>query len=353
MAATSAGMLGTSAGDFENLLNVLLAVNEQSTKLRKDLKDDITTSVSKLREAYNDLISQIAAKDILIKDLEREISQAKNRTPVESSVNRRMLYSEVVTVQQQRQVETKKFNVIVKAKKNQTAEYIKTYIKSKVSPAEMKVGVSSLKSLKNGNILIQTGNKSDMDSICNNINEKCGDEVVANGTKLWNPRLIIYNIPKDMEMDVVKDAILEQNSELNLQESDITPKFIFKDRKENSNLIIEVNPETRKKLQEKKLKVGWHMCGHDDYIKINRCYKCNKYNHRANECKGVLACPLCAGNHSLRECTAQRDQYRCINCINFNKFNTKEPAHEQHSALDKNCSHYKMQVKKYMEHINY
>ena len=35
-----------------------------------DLKDDIKTSVNKIREVYNDLISQILAKDLVIMDLE-------------------------------------------------------------------------------------------------------------------------------------------------------------------------------------------------------------------------------------------------------------------------------------------
>lgn len=348
-----AGAIDTAAGDFETLLNVLLAVNEKSTKLRNDLKDDIKTSVNKIREVYNDLISQILAKDIVIKDLEKQLSQAEQKSAVAPPVNRRPNYSAVLTGQQQKQDAARKFNVVVKSKKNQTTEYMKTYIKTKISPAEIKVGVSSFKSLKNGNILIQTGNKSDMDSICKNINEKCGDEVEANGTKLWNPRLIIFNTPEDMNLDDLKDAILAQNSELNLQENDVTPRFIFKDRKGKTNLIMEVNSETRKKLEGRKLKVGWNMCGHDDYIKINRCYKCNKYNHRANDCTGTLTCPLCAGNHSMRECTAQRNQYRCINCIRFNQFNTKDPADEHHSALDKSCNQYKIKLKNYIDHINF
>ncbi|PSN53761.1 hypothetical protein C0J52_06241 [Blattella germanica] len=221
---------------------------------------------------------------------------------------------------------------------------MKTYIKRKISPAEIKVGISSFKSLKNGNILIQTDNKNDMDSICQNINNKCGDEVVANGTKLCNPRLIIYNTTEDMNLEDLTNAICAQNSELQLEENDILPKFIFKDRKGRSNLIIDANSDTRKKLQGKEFKVGWNMCGHDDYIKINRCYKCNKFNHRANECTGVQTFRLCAGNHSLREYTAERNQYQCINCINFNKFNTKEPVNELHSALDKCCSQYKLKV---------
>ncbi|PSN51842.1 hypothetical protein C0J52_04758, partial [Blattella germanica] len=65
---------------------------------------------------------------------------------------------------------------------------MKTLIKSKVNPTEMKVGVSTLKPLRNGNLLIQSSSKTDMDVICSNINEKCGNELEASGAKLRNPR---------------------------------------------------------------------------------------------------------------------------------------------------------------------
>jgi hypothetical protein len=36
------------------------------------------------------------------------------------------------------------------------------------------------------------------------------------------------------------------------------PKFVFEDRKKHKNLVIEVNSETRKRLVDRKLKLGWH-----------------------------------------------------------------------------------------------
>ena len=255
--------------------------------------------------------------------------------------------------EQQWKEEPKKFNVIVKAKSKQTPEYIKTVIKTKVNPIKMKVGISTFKALRNGDMLIQAGNKTDMEVICNTINEKCGNELDARSSKLRNPRLIVFNVPGEMDLTNLKNAIIEQNSEINLQEGDFEPKFVFKDKRKDSNLVMEVNPETRKKLLGQKIKIGWHMCYNDDYIKINRCFKCNKYNHRASDCTGELSCPFCAGNHSMRECRATREQYRCTNCFKFNTFNTKMPVNENHSALDKNCSAYKIMMKKYIANTNY
>ena len=57
---------GNSGEEFEKCLNLLLGVNEQGTKLKRDLKDD-----NKLWEIYNNLINKITGQEKLIKELER------------------------------------------------------------------------------------------------------------------------------------------------------------------------------------------------------------------------------------------------------------------------------------------
>jgi hypothetical protein len=101
------------------------------------------------------------------------------------------------------------------------------------------------------------------------------------------------------------------------------------------------------------MKLGWNMCNVEDYIKINRCYKCSKFNHRAQDCKGELTCPICAENHSLWDCKATEEQYKCISCTNFNKYNQKSPVNAKHSSLDKSCSCYLNALRRFTEKIDY
>ena len=222
-----------------------------------------------------------------------------------------------------------------------------------MNPTEMKVGVSTFKSLKNGNLMIQAGSRNDMEVICRNINEKCGKEMEAKGSKLWNPRMIVYRIPEEAQEENIKNSILAQNSELNIQDTDLETKFIFLDGRGNKNLVIVANPATRKKILGRKLKIGWNTCNNDDYIKVPRCYKCNKFNHRAKDCTGEITCARCADNHYTRECPANNQQLRCSNCINYNKYNTHSPLDENHSSLDKECGCLKTMIKKHIQNINY
>jgi hypothetical protein len=42
-------------------------------------------------------------------------------------------------------------------------------------------------------------------------------------------------------------------------------------------MVIEVGPETRKKLLQTKLKIGWLICNVGDYLVARRFFKCSRY----------------------------------------------------------------------------
>ena len=152
-----------------------------------------------------------------------------------------------------------------------------------------------------------------------------------------SPRLVILDIPEDISVDNVEDTIVAQNADINLQQGDIKAKFSYQTKKHERNLVIQVEAGTRKRLLQTKIKPGWQICTVHDYIVATRCYKCSKYNHRAHECRGEECCPLCAGNHKMKECSANPQEYNCINCMSFNKHNQGKTICANHSSLDKNC----------------
>jgi hypothetical protein len=182
--------------------------------------------------------------------------------------------------------------------------------------------------------------KSELEEVCKKINEVCGEELESYMPTFKNSRIIVFNVPEDITSDNAAQAIVLQNSELHLNENEIKPKFVFEDRKKHKNLVIEVNSETRKRLVDRKLKICWHVCNSSEYLSVTRCYKCSKYNHRAQECFREVACPHCAQNHKMHECNASKENYRCVNCINYNKHNKTTQVNVNHSSLDKSCGCY-------------
>jgi hypothetical protein len=144
----------------------------------------------------------------------------------------------------------------------------------------MKVGVKSFKSLKDGRVLIETGTSEEANLLSSSIRDKCGDELEVTAPKLRNPRMVIYNVPQDINVDNLEETIITQNPEIGLTQGDITAKFTFRTKQERRNMVIEVSSGMRKKLLHTKLKLGWLICGMDDYLVVRRCFKCSRFNHR-------------------------------------------------------------------------
>lgn len=381
-------MMGDVDKCVESALGVLLSVTEESKNLRHDLKENIVKSVSKLRKAISMMKSELTEKDKELNNLKvdlkntqqlvqtrgiMEVPQMITTAPSETRPQRlqrfgretlhlHMLpplglkknYSTAVGGKQDVDQQPKTYKVFVKSKAKQSVEYMKTLIKTNLNPVEMKVGVNAFRGLKNGQLLIESNVKAEVDMICRNINEKCGGEVEANVTKLRNPRIIIFNIPEDITVENIVEAITIQNPDLKEYGNDMKPKFVFQDRKKNRNLILEMSSGARKKILERKLKIGWNMCGWDDYIKVGRCFKCCKFNHRAQDCNGELTCPKCTQNHSLKECKASKEEYKCINCCNYKKYNNNDQTvNENHTALDENCPCYLTALRRYQLNTDY
>ncbi|PSN39980.1 hypothetical protein C0J52_20367 [Blattella germanica] len=84
----------------------------------------------------------------------------------------------------------KRFILTVKSKQNQNPEVVKKLLKQKISPTEMKIGISTFKTLKDGRILIEASTKEEILLLSTDINAKCGEELEVQVPQLRNPRLI-------------------------------------------------------------------------------------------------------------------------------------------------------------------
>ena len=210
-------------------------------------------------------------------------------------------------------------------------------LKAKVNPTEINVGITSLKSLRDGKVIIEVGSKKEIDKLEEKIKERCGEELEIRVHRLRNPRLVILNTPTDITPENVKEILMQQNRELAINNGNIEPKFCYTTKRGTRNLVIEVDPGTRRNLIQTRVKLGWAICKVDDYVIAKRCYRCSRYNHTYKECKGEETCPLCTGNHKLKECSATKSEYKCTNCQVYNKHHPETQIDTTHSSLDKRC----------------
>jgi len=191
------------------------------------------------------------------------------------------LYSDVVAGRDERT-----FKLSRRTKDNHTPDEIKRLLKEKVNPTEIKVGITSLKSLRDERVIIEVGSKKVIETLGEEIRERCGEELEISIQKLRNPRLIMLNIPADITLVNVKETLVQQNYELLLKEGSIEPKFCYTTKRGTRNLVTEVDSGTRKKLLQTKVKLGWAISKVDDYVIAKRCLRCSRYYYTYKECKG-------------------------------------------------------------------
>jgi hypothetical protein len=200
-------------------------------------------------------------------------------------------------------------------------------------------------------ILIVVGSIDETNLLSTNIRDKCGEELEV--SKLRKPRLIIRNIPQDITVENLEETILAPNPELSMKPGEFAARLKFRTKRGEINMVIEVGPATRKKLLQTKLKIEWLICSVGDYLMAKRCFKCSRCNHRHQDSRGDLTCPLCAGGHSLKDCKAPTNQYKCINCMTYNRYSKKDKICENQSSLSKNCPSLHAVLTKYRLNTDY
>ena len=210
-----------------------------------------------------------------------------------------------------RETKPKRYKMTIRSKKSHPPEEIQQLLKAKINPGEIKVGVTTLKSL-NDCVLVETNSIEETEALGREIEAKCGKDLEPHIHRLRKPRIIIINVPEDIDTTNIEDAIITQNPELNLTKGSITAKFIQVTKRKYRNAIVEVGAETRRTILHRKIKIGWQICKTDDYVTGTRCFKCSKFNHRTMDCRGEVTCQLCAGPHTTKECKSNPTEHKCV-----------------------------------------
>ncbi|PSN30957.1 hypothetical protein C0J52_26327 [Blattella germanica] len=93
-----------------------------------------------------------------------------------------LLYSEAVkgTVE-------KRYKLAVKSKTDNTTEAIKHILRININPTEIKIGINTFKSLKDGRVLIEDPTKEEINVLSEKINAKCGNELDVHVPTLFKP----------------------------------------------------------------------------------------------------------------------------------------------------------------------
>jgi hypothetical protein len=166
------------------------------------------------------------------------------------------------------------FQLTVKSIGDTPQGQIAEILKAKINPTEIRVGCNKYKVLNNGNIIIGTSTRQEIETLEKEIATKCEGELEATTHKRRKPKMIIYIIPEGISTVNLEDTLLMQNPDIGLTKGEISAKFEYITKKKNKNVVIEVEARARKMLLQSNIKLGWQIYRTEDYLVAKRCFKC-------------------------------------------------------------------------------
>lgn len=241
--------------------------------------------------------------------------------------------------------------IIIKPKDTEgenSSETTKKDIKSKIDISKLGVGITKLRKVTRGAVVVGCESKLQADKLKEKVAIDLGEKYEVKEPKKRKLKIKIYDIDKE-------DCVNEKDFWNKVEEQNeggregIRGKIIHKTA--NSSLrgvtvIAEVDTDTRKRLLDLgKVKIGWRMCRVQDYIGILRCFKCCGYWHYAKDCVKREVCGLCAEQHMTKDCNSSIR--KCINCEDKIKNMKIKHLKSDHSAYGSSCPCLKKEIEIY------
>ncbi|KAF2879600.1 hypothetical protein ILUMI_26570, partial [Ignelater luminosus] len=170
--------------------------------------------------------------------------------------------------------------------------------------------------------------------------------------KVWR-RLIFYNVPSSLPDKEFLTCVLNNINDEMIQDNNWYKK-IFKlgARNQNTtNWVLEINSKIRKIfITRGRAYFGWTACPVADFIRISRCYKCQRFGHISKFCKSQSQCGICSSvSHKKNECGVKNNEskHKCANCLRNDKKDSN------HSANSNKCPFYKIRLADYLSSMDY
>ena len=130
---------------------------------------------------------------------------------------------------------------MLKAKDWKISRTDQTPIEEGKNPTDIKVGIKTFKTLRDGRIIIETGSEEEINSLSSAISTKCGEQLEIIKHQLRKARIIIFNSPEEITTENAIDTIKAQNPDITPNGEDMVAKFKYKTKKGNYNIV---DPET-------------------------------------------------------------------------------------------------------------
>lgn len=280
-----------------------------------------------LRDQIKDKDHIIQNKDEIIEMLKERITENGNKNNESENSPNSASFADVAKTKVTHTCPT----IIIKPKTQQDLKKTKEDIEKNVKLEDLKVGVQNLKTTKSGAVVIKCLTKKGTELLETDIRKKLNDKYNIELSKMRKPRIKIINFKQEMDSEQIEKCIAEQNN----VEGAIRVIYIKKSKFGTKTLICECCPRSFNRImQEGKVCIGWERCKVYEDLDIPRCFNCQGYYHKKQNCSNAIVCSFCGESHVSENC--HKIKKCCNNCIVSNeKYKTKYPV--DHYATDPNC----------------
>lgn len=273
-------------------------------------------------------------------DIKKDINDFKNSVLEELNAFRKKLSNE----DGDKEVNRRELNfakavkgeaIVIKPKVNQESSKTNEVIKKNLKPAEMEVGITQMRNVRDGGVLIKCKTKEEIEKVKKAAEKKLGKNYRINMPEQKNPCIKVLDLEDKLNEEDLLKTIRKQNAYLRHDNMKLKV-VVIKKMKTRYMAIIECNPMAFAAIMEEgSLSIGWSpSCRVFEYVRVFRCFQCGGFNHKAEECKTKL-CLICGDSeHSKDSCTSE--SVKCNNCSEANKkMNTEFDVN--HSIFDHSC----------------
>lgn len=185
-----------------------------------------------------------------------------------------------------------------------------------VDPCQSEVQLARVRNTKDGGLVVGCRSREENEKFRKLVAEKLSADYDIKEVKGISPRLRIVGFSEKYDEETLHNLILKCNQDIFSDDSECKIVKIFATRKNNS--IFQAIVQFDKLSYEKIVKAGhlfiaYDSCSVFDAIEVYRCFKCNEFNHSATRCRKSVSCPICSGEHDVKQCKSQIP--KCSNCI--------------------------------------
>lgn len=233
-------------------------------------------------------------------------------------------------------------------KEGEDSESVKQKLQENINPVDLKVGISNLRKIQKGGVLVETEREEDVETLIKEIesNKKLKGVLECQRPKKRSPEIIVFSVDEKVEEEELLEAFRKQfDSDL-----EISVRTKFKSR-EGWNWVLQVPGEAFSNIvKDKKVFVGWRRYNIREHLRPVQCFKCGQFGHISKFCRNNELCKSCGAEaHKTDEVCPGKT---CLNCTKYNlKFKTTFGV--EHNCLDRACPIREKEVERLISRTDY